>query len=405
METITSDGDPLMYVVNYDEGGFVIVGATRDYYPVLAFSEEGSFDSSTLKGGEQIWMEETQAAIKKSGLQDPEVIASMNRLWRSLEDPNYFSAQEIPATRSTSPESACYNRCDELFMQYGGQGWNFLPLSMAEDIFMQAGQQEYYEQLCYSAQANNSSPEYSVVGWKDGSSTTTVGPLLETQWHQDSPFKDLCNGYPAGCAAIALAQVMKYHKYPALINHAGTIINMQTMPSDPQANSQQKDLISYVGAMIDTHYANFGSWTTPSAFVNGIQTIGYTVTKESLSYFNLTNEIIQRKRPVIMLGNKNNQEFLPSSLEYVGNSHYWVCDGARETTTGVLEVFTELQPGGNGIFTSGWGSINNPEVRGGVSQSFYRMNWGWGSPDNNWYSLIGNSIEYKYSLITFYLSH
>lgn len=47
-----------------------------------------------------------------------------------------------------------------------------------------------------------------------------VEPLLYTQWDQSSPFNDLCpdfNGTKAvtGCVATAMAQIMKYHEWPA----------------------------------------------------------------------------------------------------------------------------------------------------------------------------------------------
>jgi hypothetical protein len=35
--------DPMMYVVNYADGGFVIVGANRDYYPILAYYDINTF--------------------------------------------------------------------------------------------------------------------------------------------------------------------------------------------------------------------------------------------------------------------------------------------------------------------------------------------------------------------------
>jgi hypothetical protein len=45
----------------------------------------------------------------------------------------------------------------------------------------------------------------------------TVGPLLQTQWHQEEPFNILPDGRRVpwiGCGTIALAQIMKYHNYP-----------------------------------------------------------------------------------------------------------------------------------------------------------------------------------------------
>lgn len=42
-----------------------------------------------------------------------------------------------------------------------------------------------------------------------------VRPMLTTKWHQQSPFSDRTPGnYPAGCVAIAVAQIMAYHEYP-----------------------------------------------------------------------------------------------------------------------------------------------------------------------------------------------
>lgn len=42
-----------------------------------------------------------------------------------------------------------------------------------------------------------------------------VAPLVRTEWHQHSPYNDMCpKGQLAGCVAIAMAQIMNYHKYP-----------------------------------------------------------------------------------------------------------------------------------------------------------------------------------------------
>lgn len=50
---------------------------------------------------------------------------------------------------------------------------------------------------------------------KDGEADS-VGPLLQTQWFQLSPYNQYCpSGCPTGCVATAAAQVMKYWNYPA----------------------------------------------------------------------------------------------------------------------------------------------------------------------------------------------
>ena len=52
----------------------------------------------------------------------------------------------------------------------------------------------------------------------------TISPMLETHWHQSSPYNDYCPTFlsndsnslrcPAGCVALAMSQIMRYHKWP-----------------------------------------------------------------------------------------------------------------------------------------------------------------------------------------------
>ena len=49
-----------------------------------------------------------------------------------------------------------------------------------------------------------------VAGTRDA-----ISPLTSTQWDQDAPFNNQCpGGSYTGCAATAMAQVMKYHNWP-----------------------------------------------------------------------------------------------------------------------------------------------------------------------------------------------
>ncbi|MDE5677484.1 Spi family protease inhibitor [Phocaeicola sp.] len=48
INTITDNqSNPLMYIINYENnGGYVIVSATKKYYPILAYSDTGTFQDS-----------------------------------------------------------------------------------------------------------------------------------------------------------------------------------------------------------------------------------------------------------------------------------------------------------------------------------------------------------------------
>lgn len=47
-------GNPLMYAVNFDEG-YILVSATRKYFPVLAEVESGNFDTETTGTGADLF--------------------------------------------------------------------------------------------------------------------------------------------------------------------------------------------------------------------------------------------------------------------------------------------------------------------------------------------------------------
>lgn len=404
VQTINKNGEPLMYVVNYDEGGFVIISTTRDYLPILAYSKEGKFDISSIKGGLSLWVDETMTAIETSGEKSDSVKVAMNRLWKVYEKCNQDEAitKSSNSAAYTPGEIACMERCEELFNQYSGEGWNFLPLSLAEHIFEEAGLSYYYDNLCYSAQFNHSELGSSVVGWKSGSFTETCEPLLSTYWDQDTPYNDLCNGYSAGCGAIAVAQVMKHYEYPSQISYDGNVFGWDSIPDNPTTTSNHSKLIKEIGNRINIRYWSIGSWTTPEELKEGVESFGYNVTRQDDNPHEVEHEVLHNHRPVIMLGNNNNLSALPGSAEYIGNSHYWVIDGAKSIETDVFMVFAEWQPYDCGEFTISYNSIDNPDIISGASYLYYHCNWGSGYEDSTWYAFDSNN--YKYSRQNFFIS-
>ena len=51
-------GEPCIYVINYDRGGWALISATKKYQPILAHSDTGSFDvNGSMPGGLELWRE------------------------------------------------------------------------------------------------------------------------------------------------------------------------------------------------------------------------------------------------------------------------------------------------------------------------------------------------------------
>lgn len=408
-EVITNDSIPAFYIINYSKGGFAIISATKDYYPVLAYSNSNNFDTTIEMKGVLSWLDETKNVIMQSKSLADSIKIKMHSLWNyyAVQNESLISSQKLSRTRASYSDAqiACWNRCDELQMKYGGEGWQFLPLQQTEQVFTDAGFPTIYADLCFGADFNNSPIEASVVGWKDGSKTEQVGPLLSTKWHQRSPFNDLCNGNPAGCAAVALSQIMKYYEYPQSFSLNGYPFNWTTIPNDASVSSNQAALVRLVGNMINMNYSSSGSWATPSSVEDGISFMGYQVERNDFSFERTEREVFNYKRPVLMLGSDDNIP-LPSPLNYIGNSHYWVCEGVIRRTTNRLLYFTEWQPNGNGVFVSGWNTKDNPGLLGGVGYLYFYMNWGWGGTNDGWFAFnnvnSGNG-DYEHSRQDYYI--
>ena len=85
--TVTSDnGEPCVYVFNMGNEGFVMVAASDNVCPVLAYSENGSFDASNPYNGAMYMLEtyknSISYAIEKNITATPKIASQ----WKSLEN-------------------------------------------------------------------------------------------------------------------------------------------------------------------------------------------------------------------------------------------------------------------------------------------------------------------------------
>lgn len=408
VETLSEKGRPLMYIMNYPEGGFVIMGATKNYYPILAYSDKNSFKIIPEMGGAIEWLEETKEAIKTSDALHDTIRLAMQKLWRKNENADNFMAEKIQKapTRGSSSASAvqaCLNRCQELYSQYGQEGWNFMPLYYATQQLSTG----LYNALCEIAYYQGSPPDCSVFAYKEVDYSVKVGPLLTTKWHQNSPFNDMVpSGRDAGCGAIAIAQVMKYYQYPQSLSLNGYPFGWSNIPVSPNPSSDQAALVRLVGLAVNTHYGSVGSWATPSSMEQGIRNLLFNVICRTHNIDNVQSQLFRYKRPVIMGGNANNNP-LPGNLGYIGESHYWVCDGAKEATMNHIQYYTEWQPNESGVLIPGLNSIDDPAEAWEFLSFHFHMNWGWGGTNDGWFvsdRVDSGSGNFMHNRLDFYIS-
>jgi hypothetical protein len=291
------------YIVNYNEGGFVILSADKRTQPILGFSVSNKFvvEENSFPEGLDFWINDTKqriADIQESNLEqtDNEEIA-----WRLVKE---AIIQQV-STEKNVPLEDCYEHTE----------------------------------------------------------TYTKGPLLNTRWYQTGGFNDdlqyiSCNGSNfqvyAGCVPIAMAQVMKYHQHP-------TYYNWSAMPLD-YATSTTASLISDIHDAIGNVYSGEPSYSCSATGVSTLTDMGSVL----ISQFNYSNAIKATYNYNTVKSNLYyNLPVLLAGSNASGGGHMWVCDGYTTTQhffddcTGISFLYFHMNWGWDDGAYNGYYAYNN----------------------------------------------
>ena len=163
VEIFTNENDePLYYVVYLDPSGFVIVSADDAIEPIIGFADGGTYDPSP---------------------DNPMFSLVTNDL-----NGRMATSQSSISLMAVTPQSQVSNT---------QQKWNHL-----------------------IAFAETSEYGFNLMGL-NRITDVRVAPLVQSEWGQRTECDRYCynyytpNHYPSGCAATAMAQLMRYYKYPS----------------------------------------------------------------------------------------------------------------------------------------------------------------------------------------------
>ncbi len=132
-----------MYIINYPDQKFVIIGATRNYYPILAYSDKNNL-SINQESGLLEWLKETKYAIKESESYEEDLTSRMRFLWNFSEEPQ---VKDVVQTRGSAEEDRVMRaRMSELMQLY--PGYYCRPLSQCSSSDFPLNGTEIYENLC-----------------------------------------------------------------------------------------------------------------------------------------------------------------------------------------------------------------------------------------------------------------
>ena len=376
------NNEPLMYVVNFDSGGFVIVSATKKYFPILAYSDENNFVfADDMPLGIIIWLDEAKAAINYQINEAADVdTKAYFAAWKQYEEAN------IGLNRMQTKTPGMYDFVMPEVNYWYGQGY-----SIAVPGY--GGPQEICDQWAIYAEGSVY-PLYdylqcALVVSKYIESATYKGPLLSTQRYQTSPFNYLCNSHPTGCVPVAMGQIMKYYAYPSGFNWSNMPdtdeLTSQTLSSTPA-------LLRNIGDALGLDYVNGDVNATIDEAKTAFQSsYYYTVTKSAHNYTDVRNYINSNK-PVYMRGAETSG----------GSGHAWVCDGYNSYTWNTqyyLRVPTSFEQ---------YSTIQSHQADQGVLD-MYHMNWGWGGLNDGWFSASSIAIpgdsNYQYDRFNLYVTY
>ncbi|MCP4552643.1 MAG: hypothetical protein GY834_11500, partial [Bacteroidetes bacterium] len=243
-EVTNERGKTSFYVVNYSEGGFIILSADKRTQPILASSENGEFiiDENSYPPGLKLWMEDTKKQM--TDIQDANIEQSEENkfAWKEVQNALVTSSQNLKASGLITTSVA--------------------PLLSTT-----------WDQL---------------GGFNDA--LTDIN----------------CNGSSfqvyAGCVPIAMAQVMKFHEYPTSYNWSSMPASIGTTTT---ANLIL-DIHAAIGNVYpgNPYFDCYGTWTNTAEMDVVLENeFGYSSSATSSSYnIQTLEDNLDNGMPVILSG-------------------------------------------------------------------------------------------------------
>lgn len=371
VKTLSDDNNtPLLHIVNMgNNNGYVIISATKNAHPIVAFSEKGSFNTEE-ESGSVTFINQYKEEIKESYQEENSEIYTAE--WALFE-----KGHEETESRATPAEIEGMIQTE--INQKTALGYTYIGKLSALPYYLP--QNEYEAVIRDISSHTNPAYDYEEVSlfFIKSYDFQKIDKLISTKWHQHEPFNiDAPNG-KAGCVTIAAAQIAYYHKYP-------TDYNWNQIYKNPIANTAFNTFIKDVRHKCNIMDDHNDSDANYNEAYNGFKKLGYNVTKQEPSGAEyLRNEIIAY-RPIAMFGWNDNRD--------VG--HTWICEGYLNKK--YQAVISMIDAGGDGNPYFDYPISVNP-INDEMYGEFFYMNFGANGTNDGWYranAYVPQDIEHSY---------
>ena len=318
IQTVTSEsGEPLMYIVNYaDNKGYTIISATKNYTPVLAYSETGNMDAQNSTFLVNPFFNEYKSRIESV----VNVESDSLRQRYALDWSFYETEAEIVNSRLYTNEQI-QQELTNARTYYTNQGYEVHSLGAATSL-IPAGNGQTAEQRAngfINDICNHTPPQYDCMDVNlllVKRTNEEFGPFINTEWYQGAPY---CGNSPnglAGCATIAVMQMMYHYKHPNSIpwnyipdNWVTNYLNQYTI-----------DFANNIRNALNPGYKENSTSFAEGCIKSALDNNTYRYNVEEKDYDKGLVEFYMRNgKPIITYGAKPNSSYC----------HYWIYDGYK----------------------------------------------------------------------------
>lgn len=370
------NGTPAMYVVNYGEdGGFVIISATKDTEPILAFSDTGSFSIDNIEESPAgMWLDEAKYYVEHSSSLPDSVKLGYAQQWASLTNTTVPASQLSSRGWSDPEEVVCRNQALEYYYNLG-----YEIIENPSSLY-----HGYSYTLCNALDNLSDVKEYDGFSEREKSflmiksidNTQSVKPKTTTEWGQGYPYNfKLTKKYPKanklGCVTVAVAQLMKYYAKP----NGG--VQYEKMPDDLYGNyggtdETLCDFLLFIGESLGIKYDNGESGSSYKDGAKLLNKYGFpNATYKDYNFHSIKYEI--QKGPIGLRAETKD-----------GKGHVWVCDGYYFTSTDIEYLLVTYN--GNYMDATPAACLTPVYTECGSSGHYaMHMNWGWGGNQNGYF--------------------
>lgn len=354
-------GKLIMYAVNFSDG-YIWVSASKDFYPILAVVEHGTYTLKDTETGLDVI--KSDIILEATRQKNDSTLKNIRNQWL------FYETYKLEPVIRTKINDEYEDELADLREMAYKNGYKMYPLSDAINNNVPEGIINTLEDKAIDAYAGGAYDEsedynYNITAYiveHPYNNHIERGPFVTTHWGQGSPFNSkVANNYHLGCVTIATAQLMKYYRIPIWYN-------WDSMPD----NSSNDILASFLA---DLHERL------------KIDTNGNGYVSNAVSYLNSFDGQNFKTRTytrsdLISTIEKHDISILDGIKKGDKAGHAWICDGLDWSTYGTAYDLYVLNSQAYPRFEY----IKNYTYKTESSTvPLFHMNWGWYGSDDGWF--------------------